>query len=97
MAIIKVIDAETAIVDLASATQFTTTGTFVIDAVGLKADENVIVHRLMSDGLFHPLTNDKGTVILSANPNAVLLDTGGTYKVTKPTVTEAVTVGYEEV
>lgn len=98
MAQAKVIDGVTAIVALAGATAFTPTGPFVIDAVGLAVGEYVILNRLMSDEDYWPATNDKGPIVLSAFPNTVVVDAGGTYKITKPTVTAAaVTVGWEEI
>lgn len=95
MAQAKVIDGVTAVVALAGATAFTPTGPFVIDAVGLAVGEYLILNRLMTDGNYKPATNEKGPIVLSAFPNTVVVEAPGTYKLTKPTVTAAVTAGWE--
>lgn len=97
MALTKVMDGVTAVVDLAAAGVITLTGPGVVDAVGLKVREVVIVNKLMSDGVYHPLTNKDGAVVLSAIPNVAILEAAGLYKLTKPQVTAAVTCGYEEI
>lgn len=97
MALAKVIDGVTAVVALAGATAFTPTGPFVLDAVGLTVGQFVILNKLNSDGTYRPVTNEKGAIVLSAIPNTVVVEALGTYKVTKPTVTAAVTVGWEEI
>lgn len=95
MAQTKVVDAVTAVIALAGATAFSPTGPFVIDAVGLAVGEYLILNRLMTDGNYKPATNDKGAIVLSVHPNTVVVDAPGTYKLTKPTVTSAVTAGWE--
>lgn len=97
MALTKVMDGITAAVDLDGATSFTLAGPGVVDAVGLKVGQSVIVNKLMSDGVYHPLTNRKRSIVLSNFPNVEIIDAAGTYKLTKPQVTEAVTCGYEEI
>jgi hypothetical protein len=91
-----VMNGVTAVVDLAGATAFSPTSAFCVDAVGLGVNEYVIVNKRMSDGItYKPLTNSNGSVVLSAIPNTVIVDAPGTYKITKPTSTSAVTVGWE--
>jgi len=90
-------NAQTAVVALAGATAFTPTGPFVLDAVGLKVGEVCLVNKLQSDGTYRPVTNEKGAVFLSAVPNTIVIEALGTYKVTKPAATAAVTVGWEEI
>ena len=97
MALAKVIDGVTAAVTLAGATVFSPTGPFVVDAVGLAVGQFVIVNKLMSDGVYHPATDKNGTIILSAFPNHVIVNAPGSYKLTKPQVTAAVTCGWEVV
>jgi len=95
MALIKLIDAATAAVLEPAATVFSPAGSFVIDAVGLKVNEFIVLYKLMSDGLYHPATNKEGSIVLSANPNNVLIDVPGSYKLVKPASTAAVTAGWE--
>lgn len=90
-----VMNAQTAVIAVAAATAFVAAGPFVADAVGLAVGEIVILNRLMSDGNYKPATNDKGAIILSAIPNTIVVEAPGTYKFSKPTVTAAVTVGWE--
>jgi hypothetical protein len=97
MALAKVIDGVTAVVNLAGATVFSPAGAFVVDAVGLGVGQYVIVNKLMSDGVYHPATDKNGTIVLSMFPNHVVIDAPGSYKLTKPTVTAAVTCGWEAI
>jgi len=95
MALAKVIDGVTAAVALAGATVFSPTGAFVVDAVGLTVGQYVILNKLMSDGVYHPATDKSGAIVLSAFPNHAVVDAPGSYKLTKPQVTAAVTCGWE--
>jgi len=95
MALAKVIDNVTAAVLEPAATVFTPAGPFVIDAVGLRVDEYVIIYKLFSDGLYHPATDYNGVLALSNNPNNIIIEAGGSYKAVKPKVTLGVTVGWE--
>lgn len=95
MALTKLIDGVTAAVLEPAATVFSPTGPFVIDASGLKVGEYVILYKLMSVGTYKPVTNKEGTIALSQSPNNILIDVPGSYKLVKPTVTAAVTAGWE--
>lgn len=97
MALAVLINAQTAVVAVAGATAFSPTGAFVIDASGLKPEEYVLLYKLFSDGAYHPATDKNGVIKLSDNPNNVLVDVPGSYKLVKPTITAAVTAGWEEI
>jgi hypothetical protein len=47
-------------------------------------------------GAYHPATDKNGVIKLSDNPNNILVDVPGSYKLVKPTITPAVTAGWEE-
>jgi len=97
MALAVLINAQTAVVAVAGATAFSPTGAFLIDASGLKPEEYVLLYKLFSDGAYHPATDKSGVIKLSDNPNNVIVDAPGTYKLVKPTITAAVTAGWEEI
>jgi hypothetical protein len=93
--ITKLIDAETAAVDLATATAFEVTFATSLTADYMSVGEIALVYRLGGSGDYLPATNKDGSIYLSAFPNMVLLDIPGQYKVTKGVTQEEVTIGYE--
>ena len=97
MALTKLIDGVTAAVFEPAATVFSPTGAFLIDAVGLKVGEYIILYKLFSDGSYYPATDKNGSIVLSNAPNNVIVDAPGSYKLVKPTVTASVTAGWEEI
>lgn len=97
MPINKKISATTEAVEPGSATEFTVAGPFWMFADGFKSDENGWVERanVAGDG-WEPVTNNRGKVAVSENPNTVYVDVpAGTYRFGKTKSRAAVSMGYE--
>jgi hypothetical protein len=80
-----------------AATEFTTTGPFVLYGDHFGWDESAKLLRLGPSGQYLEATNKDGVVQVSAFPNIVLVDVPGTYRIDKGTTSAAASVGYEEV
>jgi hypothetical protein len=77
-------------------TEFITTGPFLLYADGLAIGEHVMLHRKGPSANFLPATDKNGPIILSAFPNWIYVEAGGTFRLTKTASAANVVVGYEE-
>ena len=80
-----------------AATEFTTTGPFVLYGDHFGWDESAKLLRLGPSGQYLEATNKDGVVQVSAFPNIVLVDVPGAYRIDKTKTVAAASVGYEEV
>ena len=80
-----------------AATEFTTTGPFVLYGDHFGWAESAQLLRLGPSGEYLPATNKDGVIQGGAYPNMVLVDTPGTYRIDKAKTAAAASVGYEEI
>lgn len=97
MAITPVITETTSAVAGGVATQFVTTGPFVLYGDYFKADEKAELQRLGPSGDYINATNQNGPIIVTESPNMVYVEAPGTYQLIKSATRTAAAVGYEEV
>ena len=97
MAITGVGTTGTAAYDQGAGNQFTASGPFVFYGDGFAVGECAILSRLGPSGTYLPATNEKGGLVVSAQPNLVYVDCGGTYRVKKTVTAASASVGYEQV
>ena len=78
-------------------TEFTTTGPFVLYGDHFGWDESAQLLRLGPSGQYLPATNREGVILVGSQPNMVLVDVPGSYRLDKVATAAAASVGYEEV
>ena len=79
-----------------AATEFTTTGPFVIYGDKFLANESAYLMQEYATGYFRVATNKDGPVMVSAYPNTARFDAKGTFRIKKDTTKLLASVGYEE-
>lgn len=94
-----IIEAETAAVGVdTDATEFTTTGPFVLIGEGFSAiEERAELYIKGPSDAFIPLTDKEGRVFVGQYPNAIPVDTPGTFRVSKTPTASEVSVAYYEI
>ena len=97
MAITTVIAETVNAVAGSAATQFVTTGPFVLYGDYFKADEKAELQRLGPSGDYINATNQAGPIIVTECPNMVYVEAPGSYQLVKSATRTAAAVGYEEV
>ena len=80
-----------------AATEFTTTGPFVLYGDHFGWAESAQLLRLGPSGEYLPATNKASVIQVGAYPNVVLVDAPGTYRIDKTKTVAAASVGYEEI
>ena len=80
-----------------AATEFTTTGPFVLYGDHFGWAESAQLLRLGPSGEYLPATNKDGVIQVGAYPNTALVDVPGTYRIDKTKTVAAASVGYEEI
>lgn len=80
-----------------AATEFTTTGPFVLYGDHFGWAESAQLLRLGPSGEYLPATNKDGVIQVGAYPNVVLVDVPGTYRIDKTKTVATASVGYEEI
>jgi len=78
-----------------ASTEFTASGPFTLYADHFELNQNVVLYRLGPSGDYLPATNRIGTIICSAFPNRIYVESGGTFRVKKDASAATVAVGYE--
>lgn len=79
------------------ATQFVTSGPFVLYGDGFAEGEWCFLERLGPSATYLKARNDKGVIKVGADPNMVYVEAPGSYQLRKEATSLAAAVGYEEV
>ena len=80
-----------------AATQFVTSGPFVLYGDGFAEGEWCFLERLGPSGTYLKARNEKGVIKVGADPNMVYVEAPGSYQLRKEATSLAAAVGYEEV
>lgn len=84
-------------VPASAATEFTTTGPFVLYADYFEVGQNAVLYRKGPSGDFLPATNVDGGIVVSALPNTAYVDAAGIFRIKKDATSASAKVGYEVV
>ena len=79
------------------ATQFVTSGYFILYGDGFADGEWCFLERLGPSGTYLKARNEKGVIKVGADPNMVYVEAPGSYQLRKEATNMAAAVGYEEV
>ena len=79
------------------ATQFVTSGPFVLDGDGFADGEWCFLERLGPSATYLKARNERGVIKVGADPNMVYVEAPGSYQLRKEATSLAASVGYEEV
>lgn len=79
------------------ATQFVTSGPFVLYGDGFAEGEWCFLERLGPSATYLKARNEKGVIKVGADPNMVYVEAPGSYQLRKEATSLAAAVGYEEV
>ena len=79
------------------ATQFVTSGPFVLYGDGFADGEWCSLERLGPSATYLKARNEKGVIKVGADPNMVYVEAPGSYQLRKEATNMAAAVGYEEV
>lgn len=79
------------------ATQFVTSGPFVLYGDGFAEGEWCFLERLGPSSTYLKARNDKGVIKVGADPNMVYVEAPGSYQLRKEATSLAAAVGYAEV
>ena len=79
------------------ATQFVTSGPFVLYGDGFADGEWCFLERLGPSATYLKARNEKGVIKVGADPNMVYVEAPGSYQLRKEATSLAAAVGYEEV
>ena len=79
------------------ATQFVTSGPFVLYGDGFAEGEWCFLERLGPSATYLKARNEKGVIKVGADPNMVYVEAPGSYQLRKEVTSLAAAVGYEEV
>ena len=96
MAITIKIPATTESVVPGASNEFTTSGPFTLYADDLGWNEHITLWRLGPSGEYREATNKNGVITVSATPNMIYVEAGGTFRLGKPLTKQAAACGYEE-
>ena len=79
------------------ATQFVTSGPFVLYGDGFADGEWCFLERLGPSATYLKARNEKGVIKVGADPNMIYVEAPGSYQLRKEATSLAAAVGYEEV
>ena len=96
MAVTTVIAAKTAAVALTDATtEFVASGPFTFYGDDFAVGEFAMLYRIGPSAALKPATTKLGVAMVSAYPNTIIVDHGGTFRVVKTLTAAQASVGYE--